>query len=223
MSLSLIIPMAADKPEYNKEYPHIFNFTPDGTLSCLKTITGLDLHRFSNIYITILKKHDEQFAIKRLLDLQIQRMNLHHAEVVVLENVTSCQPESVYQTIKIKNISNGIFVKDADSYFECDFTEENGIATYPLDKLNTVDPQHKSYVALDDQFYITNIIEKKIISRYFNAGGYVFASANEFCTYYKRLDAYGNIYMSHIVYSMLLDRKNFRPFMVNNYRDFNLI
>ena len=51
------------------------------------------------------KKHDEQFAIKRLLDLQIQRMNLHHAEVVVLENVTSCQPESVYQTIKIKNIS----------------------------------------------------------------------------------------------------------------------
>lgn len=55
MSLSLIIPMAADKPEYNKEYPHIFNFTPDGTLSCLKTITGLDLHRFSNIYITILK------------------------------------------------------------------------------------------------------------------------------------------------------------------------
>ena len=118
MSLSLIIPMAADKPEYNKEYPHIFNFTPDGTLSCLKTITGLDLHRFSNVYITILKKHDEQFAIKRLLDLQIQRMNLHHAEVVVLENVTSCQPESVYQTIKIKNISNGIFVKDADSYLD---------------------------------------------------------------------------------------------------------
>ena len=67
------------------------------------------------------------------------------------------------------------------------------------------------------------LIEKKIISRYFNAGGYVFASANEFCSYYKRLDAYGSIYMSHIVYSMLLDGKNFRPFMVNNYRDFNLI
>lgn len=88
--------------------------------------------------------------------------------------------------------------------------------------MKTVDPQHKSYIALDDQFYITNIIEKKIISRYFNAGGYVFASANEFCNYYKRLDTYGSVYMSHIVYSMLLDGKNFRPFMVNNYRDFNL-
>lgn len=91
--------------------------------------------------------------------------------MVVLKNSTSSQAETVYQTIKERKITGGIFVKDADGYFTCDLVESNGIAVYPLDRLDVVNPCNKSYVALDDQFYITNIIEKKIISRHFNVGG----------------------------------------------------
>lgn len=49
MSISLIIPMGADKVEYENYMPYIFNFSPDGTSLCIKSIQGLDIKRFDNI------------------------------------------------------------------------------------------------------------------------------------------------------------------------------
>ncbi len=136
-----------------------------------------------------------------------------------MDEPTSCQPETVYQTIKQKDIAGSIFIKDGDGYFTCDFTQQNGIVIYPLDELESVNPHNKSYVAVDDQYYITNIIEKKIISRYFNAGGYLFESAEKYCQYYEQLKDYGKIYLSHVVYAMLLNGQSFRPFTCSNYED----
>lgn len=218
MSLSLIVPMAADKAEYDKSFPKIFNFSDDGTLFCIKSILGLDISRFDHIYFTILEKHDKQFSLSELLNMQFKNANIYNAEVVVLQSQTNNEPETVYETIKKSHIDGGIFVKDADSYFTCDITFNNGITIFPLDKLSLVNPMNKSYVSIDDQFYITNIIEKKIISRYFNAGGYMFESAKQFCSYYEKLE-YSNIYMSHIVFAMLLDNNIFRPFFADNYVD----
>ena len=36
---------------------------------------------------------------------------------------------------------------------------ENGVAIYPIEELEMLDPRDKSYVAVDDMYYITNIIE----------------------------------------------------------------
>lgn len=217
--LNLIIPVAADKEEYEHVMPYLFNFSVDGTLLCIKSIQGLDLNRFDHIYLTILKKHDKQYYLRELVEMQLKRLHLENAKVVVLSEATTSQAETVYQTIHQENIEGSIFVKDADGYFNCDFTLGNGIAIYPLDKLPLVDPRNKSYVNVDDQFYITNIIEKKIISRFFNAGAYLFDSADEFCIYYERLKDCPSLYMSHIVFAMLLDQKSFRPIQVSNYKD----
>lgn len=217
--VNLIIPVAADKPEYCNNMPYLFNFSNDGTMLCVKAIKGLDLNRFNNIYITILQKHDELYDIKEIIELQLRRMNLENAKVIILHEPTSSEAETVYYTICKENISGGIFIKDADSFFNCDFTMCNSIAIYPLDQLNLVDPKNKSYVDVDDNFYITNIIEKKIISRFFNAGAYIFESAEVFCTYYKKIEKKSDLYMSHIVYAMLLDKITFRPLFVSNYQD----
>lgn len=56
MSISLIIPIGADNIEYENYMPYIFNFAPDGISLCIKSIQGLDLNRFDNIYFTILEK-----------------------------------------------------------------------------------------------------------------------------------------------------------------------
>lgn len=219
MKMDLIVPLAADRLEYEDMMPYIFNFDDNGMLLCVNAISGLDLTRFDNIYFTILHKHDKLYSLKELLELQFKRISLKKAKVIVLEKETSCQAETVYATIIKENIKGGIFVKDADGYFKCDYTQNNGIVIYPLDKLNIVDPHNKSYVEVDDQFYITNIIEKKIIGRYFNAGGYIFEKSSQFCEYFERLRHYGSLYMSHIVYSMLLDNISFRPFEAENYKD----
>lgn len=220
MSLSLIVPIAADKQEYEHTLPYVFNFAEDGVLLCIKSVQGLDLSKFQKIYFVILEKLDKKYNLSELLNMQLRNLGLmDKAKVLSLKTPTNSQAETIYECIKQEQIEGGIFVKDADGYFSCDFTENNGIAIYPLDKLEMVNPHNKSYVDLDDQFYITNIIEKKIISRYFNAGGYLFEDANQFCAYYERLKHYDKLYMSHIVYAMLLDNISFRPFDVEKYQD----
>ncbi len=219
MKVNLIIPLCADKPEYENNIPYLFNFASDGISLCIKAISGLDLSFFERIYIVLLKKHDERYCLSELLNIQLKKLKLRNVKIVILDFPTYSQVETVYQTIKKENIQGGIFVKDADGYFSGDFIMCNSIAIYPLDKLDMVSPKNKSYVKLDDGYYITNIIEKKIISRYFNAGAYIFEDVAQFCAYYERMSGYDGLYMSHLVYAMLLDGIPFRPFEVKDYQD----
>ena len=61
-----------------------------------------------------------------------------------------------------------------------------------------------------------------MVSRFFSAGGYCFEDAAEFCRYYERLKEYSPLYLSHIIYSMLLDKKIFRPIEIDDYQDWSV-
>ena len=192
MSFSLIIPIASDKKEYEQSMPYVFRLGEDGIMYCIHAIMKLNLHLFDNIYFSILAIHNERYYIKQLLDLQFQRLKLSNAKVVIIEHLTYSQPETIYQTI------------------------------YPLENLSWVNPQNKSYVAIDDMFYVTNIIEKRIISHFFSAGGYGFENSEEFCKYYELFVDKKGLYLSHIIYAMLLNKHIFRPSLAQNYQDFNI-
>lgn len=219
-SFSLIVPIAAEKPSYKQKMPYVFNLDNDGIMFCIKAILGLNLDKFDKIYFTILKKHDNLYLLSDFFKIQFKRLKLSKAKVVVLENPTMSQPDTIYQTIKKENIKGGIFVKDADCYFKCDVELKNSIAIYSLENLAWVNPQHKSYVSVDDMFYVTNIIEKKIISHYFCAGGYCFEDASDFVRTFSLLSCSESLYLSHIIYYMLLKKSVFRPIIVNLYKDY---
>ena len=86
--------------------------------------------------------------------------------------------------------------------------------------MNLVNPQNKSFVVVDDMFYVTNVIEKKVVSHYFNAGASCFERAEDFCRYFELLSQYGDkLYISHIIYAMLLDKLTFRPLPVTDFYD----
>ena len=59
MSLSLIVPIAADKLKYETTLPYVFGFASDGTSLCIKAIQGLDLSRFDDVYLTKLLQKSE--------------------------------------------------------------------------------------------------------------------------------------------------------------------
>lgn len=217
---SLLVPIAADKAEYAGAMPYVFAPGSDGILLCLKSILGLNLDTFEAIYFTILRKHALAYDIDSILGLQLRRLGLwDKARIVILDEPTDTQAETIAETIDKERISGAIFIKDADGYFKAEVFPENGIAVYPLEELNLVDPRNKSYVAVDDMQYVTNIIEKKVIGNLFNAGGYCFADADDFMDVYHRHRDAGHIYLSHLIYSMLLDHHPFRPVKVSDYRD----
>lgn len=218
-NFSLIVPVAADKPEYSEQLPYLFSPGSDGVFLCVKSILGLNIEAFDAIYFTVLRKHVERFDIDTLLKLQFRRLGLNKAKVVILDQPTETQAETIVCTIEKENIKDAIFIKDADGYFSAEILPENGVAVFPLEELDIVDPRNKSYVAVDDMHYVTNIIEKKIVSHLFNAGGYCFESVNDFMVAYKTLKGYGKIYLSHLIYSMLLEKFSFRPIEVRDYVD----
>ena len=215
---NLLVPVAADKDEYSEGLPYLFGLDKDGIIICLKSIMGMDLNQFNHIYFTILKKHDEKYYLSDNLRLQFKRLGLKQAEVVVLDESTCDQAETIYRTIHLKDIEGSLFVKDADSFFIAEASQVNGIAIFPIEELEVLSPHDKSYVAVDDMYYVTNIIEKSVVGHYISAGGYVF-DVNVFKTYYHRLRGYGRLYLSHLIYAMLLDKLSFRPMLVEDYKD----
>ncbi len=223
MSFSLIVPAAANKAEFANHLPPVFHLNDKGIPLCLEALTSLDTSQFSAIYITVLREHDELYGLSALLGFQLKRLGLNKAQVVVLETPTESQAETLYETIRLKGITGPVFFKDADCSFQAEIFPHNGVVVYPLENLSRVNPQHKSYVAVDDMLYITNIIEKRVIDHYFTAGGYCFDNAETYCEYYKRYAGKKGLYLSHIVYAMLLDKHIFRPFIAKDYTDLDLV
>lgn len=220
MSFNLIVPVAADKKEYEGKLPYVFSMLDDGIMVCVKSILGLNLEIFDHIYYTILKKHDEEFSLRELLEIQFRRLGLQEkTSIVVLERPTSSQAETVYMTVETMNISGGLMIKDGDCYVKAEIRQDNAVCIYPLDSLSRVNPQGKSYVAIDDGYFVTNIIEHRIVSRYFCVGGYVFKSVDLFKSFYVQLRHKTGLYMSHIIYAMLLNKFVFRPIECKDYVD----
>ena len=218
--MTIIVPIAADKAEYDHKLPQPFRLDDEGTMFCVKAITGLPLAAADDIYFVILRSHEERFMLSEQLYMQFRRHKLAKAHVTILDQPTGSQSETVARAIELNGIKGTVFIKDADCYFTTDeILPQNGVAIYPLENLPIVDPQHKSYVAVDDMFYVTNIIEKRVVSHFFSAGGYCFEDAQEFCRYYDQLKDYSPLYLSHIIYSMLLDKMIFRPIQIDDYQD----
>ena len=162
MSSNLIVPVAADKPEYSNKLPYVFALGEDGIIVCIKSVLGLPLDRFDNIYFTVLRKHDDLFYIADSLRMQCKRLGLVNVKIAILDEPTRDQVETVFMTIQQERISGSIYIKDADCYFESKEEIRNGVAIYPIEELEMLDPRDKSYVAVDDMYYITNIIEKSL-------------------------------------------------------------
>lgn len=219
-SRSLIMPIAANKLEYATRIPHVFLIAEDGVMHCIRALKSLDLSKFDHIYITILRHLDQQYALTERLQLQFRINGIMNAEIVILDEPTRSEPETIYLTILQKHIQGSIFIKDADCSFTGEDTAGNAIAIHPLEQLDWVNPKNKSYVSVDDMYYITNIIEKRIVSHYFTAGGYSFESAAIYCQYYERLKQQPGLYLSHIIYAMLLEGHTFRPVLTKEYEDF---
>lgn len=219
---SLIVPVAADKPEYEGSMPHVFGLDNDGSMFCVKAIRGLNLDAFDGIYFTILRKHANAYDLDTILPLQFRRHGLANARIVILDEPTATQAETIARTVEAEGITGAIFIKDADGYFRADVYPENGVAVYPLEQLELVDPRNKSYVAVDDMQHITNIIEKRIVSNLFNAGGYCFENAEDFIDAFNRFRQLGHIYLSHLIYALLLEGNAFRPIKVTDYSDWNI-
>jgi len=231
---SLIVPMINTSKKYENSVPIEFQYDNNsGKINCVKSIEGLNLdytNIFKKIYFVILSDHENKYHVSDKIILSIKNSNLKDIECIFsfLNYPTTSQADTIYTVIKKYNIEDPIFIKDADNMCILDSDiKKNSVLVYPLENTPIVDPQHKSYVAIDDQNFVVNIIEKKVVSNLFNCGGYSFASALDFIEAYEHVlefeDIFSHMYISHIIYWLILNKKlKFRPIEAIGYEDFEI-
>lgn len=225
---NLIVPMVTNQL---KGFPIEYQYNNEGVMKCVESISGLPLKQFTDIYFIISKQADIEWHLETKIRWDLYRL-LHkdkldsntNIKFIKLEDQTKSQVETIYNAVIQSHIEGSIFIKDADNSFTLNKIPFcNSVCIYSIEDCSVFEPQHKSYVSIDDNMLITNIIEKRVVSKYFNCGGYSFKDANCFIEAYDHFKDYDHVYLSHLIYYLMLVKKIlFTPEIATNYNDFTL-
>jgi len=225
MSLkNLIIPAAGKSSRFPGIKPKWLLTHPEGGIMVTKSLENIDLKTADRIYLGILRDHLDKFCSIDGIKSAFKKIGItDNLDIVILEGSTNSQPETVYEIIKARKISGEIFIKDVDSYFECNIPWGNSVATYDLNNMNLAHAKNKSYVTVGDNNLINNIVEKQVISSKFCVGGYGFKSVEKYIEYYNSFDSSSEFYISHIIFKMIFSGIAFSSFDVHNFIDWGTL
>lgn len=215
---TLIVPCAGESTRYTTSIPKYLLIHPSGNMMVYESIKGLPLDTFDEIILVVLKKH---MIDDTLYKLKTQFIEYENFDIVILEDKTKSASDTVCQCVKIKGITGEIYIKDVDDYFYVKSVDPNQVCTYSLNDAQNITPGNKSYVRINDDGEILTIIEKNVISAYFSCGLYSFDSASDFVDTFRCIQGFVDeeIYISHIIYKMILDGKSFSINEVENFID----
>ncbi|EKF9089352.1 hypothetical protein V9K26_003059 [Vibrio cholerae] len=196
---------------------------PDGKLMIEKSIEKLDLSVFDKVVIVCLQEHLEKYTTAEMVIESFTSSTSIVPELVILKEPTSSQSETIYQAVKQGNIEGSIFIKDCDNVFSCQPEPINSVMAIDLNKIDLVDAKNKSYIEVDSLGRISNIVEKEVISNYFCCGGYSFVSASDFCNVFESISSKKEVYISHVIYKMLMSNEEFLKKSADEYIDWGTL
>ena len=220
----LIVPMAGKSSRFPNMKPKWMHTHPSGKFMVIEAISGLNLVDFSKIIFVCLKEHEVLHGFSKGFLEEIEKMGLSGVtEILYLEETTKHQSQTVELAIKHFNITGPIFVKDSDNYFKTSFNGTNSICYYDLNLSGLIKPKNKSYISFDDSGLINNIVEKQVISSQFCVGGYGFESAKQFVSHLQSINSNSEIYLSNVIFEMILKEEHFKGEEVSDYSDWGTL
>ncbi|KFA99242.1 hypothetical protein [Vibrio sp. ER1A] len=220
---TLILPVAGKSSRFPDMRPKWLLTMPDGKLMLEKAVENIDLDIFDRIVIVCLAEHLDKYTNKENVLSGFKKSTGYEPELAILDEATSSQSETICKAIKIANIEGSIFIKDCDNVFKCKPEPLNKVATIDLNTVELIDAKNKSYVEADSLGVISNIVEKQVISNQFCCGGYSFKCSQNFIETYNKIKTNDEIYISHIIYKMLLDNHEFSVLNSSHYTDWGTL
>lgn len=222
--MNLVIPMAGRSSRFPDVKPKWMLTHPSGRFMVLEAMVGLNLSDFEHIYFIYLAEHERVHSFLRGFREELQDLGLtDKVKFVELTEATRDQPETVLQGIVRGNIKGPILIKDSDNYFQATIPSQNAVCFADLNKVGLIKPRNKSYVTIDAQGNVLNIVEKLVISSSFCVGGYVFSDAELFVKGLQKLDPTQERYISHVIYQLMLEGQTFHAIETKHYLDWGTI
>lgn len=208
---TLIIPCAGKSNRFPNMKPKWMLTHPDGELMIEKALKGLNVEIFDRIIITIVKPHDKKYEASLVLS-QVFKNN-PKIEICLLDDFTASASETVYLTLEKMNVKGAFVIKDSDNCVKVKIPTpiKNSITGYDLHKHPDVSNiPGKSFLLVNEQGLIEDIIEKQVVSNMICLGVYAFQDVELFKkTYLELLDKKisGEMYVSHVISYILSKNK----------------
>lgn len=197
---------------------------PSGKFMVIEAINGLNLSDFEWIHFIYLEEHEAQHHFMKGFREELEDFGLlKKVKFVALSKPTHDQPETVRQGILRGKISGPILIKDSDNYFHARIQPQNAVCYADLNNVGLIKPRNKSYVTMDVQGNVLNIVEKLVISSTFCVGGYAFSDASLFVDALGKLDPSRERYISHVIYQLMLDGQTFSAIETKAYSDWGTV
>jgi|TARA_R110000744_G_scaffold88375_1_gene172230 hydroxymethylpyrimidine pyrophosphatase-like HAD family hydrolase len=224
---NLIVPIAGKSSRFPNTRPKWMLTHPKSNLfMVLESIKGINLDFFDKIYFVALKDHQIKFEFEHGFNEELKDLGLlDKSKLVYLDNSTKSQSETVYRAIKKEQIEGFIMVKDSDNYFKCNISDTNNqVCYYDLNHTGNINPSNKSYLKIDENNIISNIVEKQVISSTFSIGGYCFNSTKDFIDSFEKMeDIEDECYISNIIFDLILKNKVFYGNSCSEYKDWGTL
>jgi len=216
--MAIIVPCAGRSSRFPGTRPKYLLTMPDGRLMIEHALDNYDIDE--NIHIVILKEHDELYSASNAVNKAFNlRTNIH-----ILDEETQGPAETVYAVTKNLPDDEPVFIKDCDSFFDASLRTDNHVCVADLrENLDCGKVASKSFVSLNEQNMIHNIVEKSVVSNYICVGGYGFERASDYNRAFQELIYDGEeVFVSHVI-RWLLAEQNFEAQTVDNYVDVGTI
>jgi len=223
--MKLITPCCGRSSRYPNLPPKWMLSNHDGQPMLKLALAGIAASP-EDIIVTVLKEHEEKFKVTAGLHAAFG----YPVKVLVLDQPTKSQAETVAKTVELLNLNEPFLVKDSDNQFTAPEPEQpyNYVCVESLNHFDSINPRNKSYLQTDHNGVVTNIREKVVISDLFNVGGYYFMNPEQFLDFYHRLE--GNrlewnreLYLSDVIGAMILAGIPFRAVNVTGYQDWGTV
>jgi hypothetical protein len=176
---------------------------PNGKRLIERSIEGVYSQAYQRVIIVILAEDEELYNAKKIIESEMKEYPI---EVLTLDNITSGPAETVYQALKKCNITGSFVVKDADNYLKTDkLSEGNFVAGLNLNtwERDIHDLRNKSFLIVNEQENLLDIIEKRVRSDVICLGLYGFKKVDDFINAYEHLNDASypitKLYVSHII------------------------
>lgn len=217
--MNCLIPCAGKSSRYETSLPKYLLSMPDGTLM-FELAARPFLDAAKRVCFAVLREHDEEFHAGSIISELIPQ-----SEIMVLDEVTRGEAETVQKMLEHFDIDSAFLVKDSDSFFRSigDYDpEHNFVSVCSARDVRDVKLYNKSFALINDQGYIVGMLEKEIYSEFFSCGGYFFSDPSAFREFFHRheqVQSGGEFYLSNIIDLMIGDGVVFHPMRCTDYRD----
>lgn len=214
--MEIIVPAAGLSTRFPNMKPKYLLYDYKGEMMLMNALRSYREKGFK-INIGILKEHEEKYNVIK----QIQHEWNDNINYVIIDKPTRGPADTVFQILSRSNVTGEFLVKDCDSFFDHEISSGNYICVSNISEHEILKKlASKSFVIVNEQGIINNIIEKQVVSDTFCVGGYKFESAEQYKSafeYVSQMD--GEIFVSDIIGHMLDQGSVFMKKSITNYVD----